>query len=115
MLYQRWVVLSRIVFVAASLCAMTVANAQLSAKPPKDTAKAKAKAKPAVKAKAKPAAKPKPKPAAKAKKPAPKKVVKAKTAELKEKEKQSSRRGAFFFVFDKKKYEKLDKEGLKFL
>jgi len=34
---------------------------------------------------------------------------------LKEKEKQSSRRGAFFFVFDKKKYEKLDKEGLKFL
>ena len=34
---------------------------------------------------------------------------------LKEKEKQSSRRGAFYFVFDKKKYEKLDKEGLKFL
>jgi hypothetical protein len=41
---HRWVVLSRIVLVASSLCAMTVANAQLSAKPPKDTAKAKAKA-----------------------------------------------------------------------
>lgn len=34
---------------------------------------------------------------------------------LKEKEKESSRKGAFFYVFDKKKYEKLDKEGLKFL
>ena len=34
---------------------------------------------------------------------------------LKEKEKESSRKGAFFYVFDKKKYEKLDKEGLKFM
>lgn len=34
---------------------------------------------------------------------------------LKEKEKESSRKGAFYYVFDKKKYEKLDKEGLKFL
>ena len=33
----------------------------------------------------------------------------------KEKEKESSRKGAFYYVFDKKKYEKLDKEGLKFL
>jgi len=34
---------------------------------------------------------------------------------LKEKEKESSRKGAFYYVFDKKKYEKLDKEGLKFM
>ena len=34
---------------------------------------------------------------------------------LKEKEKESSRKGAFYYVFDKKKYKKLDKEGLKFL
>ncbi len=34
---------------------------------------------------------------------------------LDEKEKESSRKGAFLFVFDKKKYEQLNKEGLKFL
>lgn len=34
---------------------------------------------------------------------------------LKEKEKESSRKGAFYYVFDKKKYEELDKEGVKFL
>lgn len=34
---------------------------------------------------------------------------------LDEKEKTTSRKGAFLFVFDKKKYEKLNKEGLKFL
>ncbi len=32
-----------------------------------------------------------------------------------EKEKESSKKGAFYYVFDKKKYQKLDKEGLKFL
>jgi 8-oxo-dGTP diphosphatase len=34
---------------------------------------------------------------------------------LEEKEKESSRKGAFLFVFDKKKYQQLNKEGLKFL
>lgn len=34
---------------------------------------------------------------------------------LDEKEKESSRKGAFLYVFDKKKYEQLDKEGVKFL
>ncbi|MDE3237089.1 MAG: NUDIX hydrolase [Bacteroidota bacterium] len=34
---------------------------------------------------------------------------------LNEKEKESSRKGAFYYVFDKKKYEKLDKEGVSFL
>ncbi len=34
---------------------------------------------------------------------------------LTEKEKESSRKGAFFFVFDKNKYSKLQHEGLKFL
>ncbi len=34
---------------------------------------------------------------------------------LNEKEKESSRKGAFYYVFDKKKYEKLDKEGVQFL
>lgn len=34
---------------------------------------------------------------------------------LEEKEKESSRKGAFFFVFDKKKYEQLNKKGLTFL
>ncbi|MBN8720145.1 NUDIX hydrolase [Hydrobacter penzbergensis] len=34
---------------------------------------------------------------------------------LNEKEKESSKKGAFYYVFDKKKYERMDKEGLKFL
>jgi 8-oxo-dGTP diphosphatase len=34
---------------------------------------------------------------------------------LNEKEKESSRKGAFYFVFDKNKYNKLQHEGLKFL
>ena len=34
---------------------------------------------------------------------------------LDEKEKESSRKGAFYFVFDKKKYADLDKKGLSFL
>jgi 8-oxo-dGTP diphosphatase len=34
---------------------------------------------------------------------------------LNEKEKESSRKGAFYFVFDKNKYSKLNHEGLKFL
>ncbi len=34
---------------------------------------------------------------------------------LDEKEKESSRKGAFLFMFDKKKYEQLNKDGLKFL
>jgi ADP-ribose pyrophosphatase YjhB (NUDIX family) len=34
---------------------------------------------------------------------------------LTEKEKESSRKGAFLFVFDKKKYQQLNKQGLKFL
>jgi 8-oxo-dGTP diphosphatase len=34
---------------------------------------------------------------------------------LNEKEKESSRKGAFYFVFDKNKYSKLHHEGLKFL
>lgn len=34
---------------------------------------------------------------------------------LLEKEKASSKKGAFYYVFDKKKYEKLDKEGLRFV
>ena len=34
---------------------------------------------------------------------------------LKEKEKESSRKGAFYYVFDEKKYKQLDKEGLKFI
>ena len=34
---------------------------------------------------------------------------------LNEKEKQSSRKGAFFYVFDKAKYNKLEHEGMKFI
>lgn len=34
---------------------------------------------------------------------------------LKEKEKASSRKGAFYYVFDKSKYNKLNNEGLKFI
>jgi ADP-ribose pyrophosphatase YjhB (NUDIX family) len=34
---------------------------------------------------------------------------------LKEKEKESSRKGAFYFVFDRDKYNKLQHEGIKFL
>jgi 8-oxo-dGTP diphosphatase len=34
---------------------------------------------------------------------------------LTEKEKESSKKGAFYYVFDRKKYERLDKEGLKFV
>lgn len=34
---------------------------------------------------------------------------------LEEKEKESSRKGSFLYVFDRKKYEQLNKEGLKFL
>lgn len=34
---------------------------------------------------------------------------------LKEKEKVSSKKGAFYYVFDKKKYEQLDKEGLGYM
>ena len=34
---------------------------------------------------------------------------------LKEKEKGTSKKGAYLYVFDRKKYEKLDHEGLKFL
>jgi ADP-ribose pyrophosphatase YjhB (NUDIX family) len=34
---------------------------------------------------------------------------------LNEKEKESSRKGAFYYVFDKKKYSKLEQEGVKFL
>jgi ADP-ribose pyrophosphatase YjhB (NUDIX family) len=34
---------------------------------------------------------------------------------LNEKEKESSRKGAFYFVFDKNKYEQLEKEGVKFI
>jgi ADP-ribose pyrophosphatase YjhB (NUDIX family) len=34
---------------------------------------------------------------------------------LKEKEKESSRKGAFYFVFDKKRYGKLHQEGMKFI
>jgi 8-oxo-dGTP diphosphatase len=34
---------------------------------------------------------------------------------LLEKEKENSRKGAFYFVFDKKKYEKLHQEGVKFI
>jgi ADP-ribose pyrophosphatase YjhB (NUDIX family) len=32
-----------------------------------------------------------------------------------EKEKESSRKGAFYYVFDKNKYKKLDREGVKFI
>ncbi|HET9053919.1 MAG TPA: NUDIX domain-containing protein [Cyclobacteriaceae bacterium] len=34
---------------------------------------------------------------------------------LEEKEKESSRKGAFYYVFDKKKYNELDHEGIKFI
>lgn len=34
---------------------------------------------------------------------------------LQEKEKQNSRRGAFYYQFDRQKYTKLDREGLKFI
>jgi hypothetical protein len=34
---------------------------------------------------------------------------------LNEKEKETSRKGAFYFVFDEKKYEKLHRTGLKFV
>jgi 8-oxo-dGTP diphosphatase len=34
---------------------------------------------------------------------------------LKEKEKESSRKGAFYYVFEKAKYNKLDHEGMKFI
>jgi len=34
---------------------------------------------------------------------------------LNEKEKESSRKGAFYYVFDEKKYKELDNEGLKFI
>jgi 8-oxo-dGTP diphosphatase len=34
---------------------------------------------------------------------------------LNEKEKESSRKGAFYFVFDKNKYSKLHQEGVKFI
>ena len=34
---------------------------------------------------------------------------------LNEKEKESSRKGAFYFVFDKNKYKKLHQEGVKFI
>ena len=34
---------------------------------------------------------------------------------LNEKEKQSSRKGAFFYVFDRQKYNKLEHEGMKFI
>jgi 8-oxo-dGTP diphosphatase len=36
-------------------------------------------------------------------------------SKLLEKEKENSRKGAFYFVFDKKKYEKLHQEGVKFI
>jgi hypothetical protein len=34
---------------------------------------------------------------------------------LNQKEKESSRKGAFYYVFDKVKYSKFEKEGLKFI
>jgi predicted transcriptional regulator len=34
---------------------------------------------------------------------------------LTEKEKESSRKGAFYYVFDKAKYKKLHQEGVKFI
>jgi 8-oxo-dGTP diphosphatase len=34
---------------------------------------------------------------------------------LNEKEKESSRKGAFYYVFDEKKYMELDKSGLKLI
>ncbi|MBA4054045.1 MAG: hypothetical protein C0490_04970 [Marivirga sp.] len=34
---------------------------------------------------------------------------------LEEKEKESSRKGAFYYVFDRNKYNKLEHEGLKFI
>jgi 8-oxo-dGTP diphosphatase len=34
---------------------------------------------------------------------------------LTEKEKESSRKGAFYYVFDKSKYKKLHQEGVKFI
>jgi len=34
---------------------------------------------------------------------------------LKEKEKESSKKGAFYFTFDKAKYKKLENEGVRFI